>query len=1147
MFSFIAAASRRIGRARQNHIVASPPRAVVDRLEPRLLLHAGDVDVLASSTAVTAEPRQETGPMTIVLSDLVLPTTPRSGPATFTMTYADPDGVDTRDVLIRGAYVTRVPNTVKVPEVAGDLLDMDDVLGDGTQIVARWSVRLLPSDTTIWDGVETFAIQPLSIGDLHGNFYSTIDNRWSSTFSINNVRPAGLELLIEGDRRRLVDAGTPGSFHIGTAADLDAPLELSMVVRNYTGSNVTINGISLPAGFELVDELREGYDLVREFPTVVERHDTPFTSPFLMIQLTAQQAGDYGGTVTLTTGAGPITFEVHGTVGTSSFGAPVTYPLPSSGFNTAGHVLVDLDKDGSLDMASTVSQAETGAVVLAIRYGVGDDTFGELVLTPMDDEAASLAAGDVNGDGVIDLVMARTHSISLYTLDPATGRYSLVDEVIDGRFGEGFGLIVERVDDDEFADVIFLGDGNLCVMRGAASGLGTIEEPHRDPLLEKRAEMLHLDLTGDGIKDVVAIRALGTFNKNERPLLVFPGDGSGSFGDAISMLDPRKWPLRIAAGDMNGDGLVDLAFTHEAGVSVAINGPNGLVTRSTWNLLRGVDAVALGDIDGDGDLDVVASGGRSSIHHLWTLRNDGTGTLTDAVAEAVPKRAGELSLADVNEDGRLDVISQDAYAGTFHVLPNEATVTEPAGPQVSVSRDGNGVSGPIDLGTSQLGAAGEPVTLTLQNDGTAPLTIGTPIVPPGFEMVQPPAATVPAGASTTVVIRIAMSQNAGPLNGTLTMTTNAPASPQFIVNLTGQVAPELDIEFSGRVRGVFTESDGTVVTVALSGPGSGKIRMGLLEDGGTGPVEVTVAGTTSRSAISITARGGDRRARVPAITVDGPLRALSAPSGDVVGDVSVAGTLGSLVVNSFAAGADFAAVSLAKGKVAGDVRGGMRIDGALGTMSIGGSVAGDVSISAGSLGAWTTKGDLAASSLRVAGGVGKVTVGGTIGAGVWVVGGAMTSLAAGSVADAVAIGIGGPFGTLTTKSNFAGALAASQIKSITIGGDIVGGQVLAGAWLGEDAEPGDPEDTYAGGTIGKVTVRGALSGGSVIAAGLQAGAGNVLSGDETLLPDPTSSIRSVVIRGGIADDCRIVAPTLPAKAILGRVRVTTAESPHFML
>ncbi|HEV7297727.1 MAG TPA: hypothetical protein VGN72_00055 [Tepidisphaeraceae bacterium] len=159
----------------------------------------------------------------------------------------------------------------------------------------------------------------------------------------------------------------------------------------------------------------------------------------------------------------------------------------------------------------------------------------------------------------------------------------------------------------------------------------------------------------------------------------------------------------------------------------------------------------------------------------------------------------------------------------------------------------------------------------------------------------------------------------------------------------------------------------------------------------------------------------------------------------------------------------------------------------------------------------------------------------------------MTSLAAGAVADAVAIGIGGPLGTFATKGNFAGSLAALQIKSITVGGDVVGAQILVGAVLGDNAEPGDPADTYVGGTIGKVTVRGAMSGGSVIAAGLQAGAGNVLSGDETLLSDQASSIRSVVIRGGIADDCRIVAPTLPAKAILGRVRVTTAESPHFML
>ena len=172
------------------------------------------------------------------------------------------------------------------------------------------------------------------------------------------------------------------------------------------------------------------------------------------------------------------------------------------------------------------------------------------------------------------------------------------------------------------------------------------------------------DVDGDRIPDLV----VATRDRREEYIQIFPGTVSGRL-DASS---GRRFPTATAIeyykptvllADANGDSTLDIVTANGRRNTVEVllgDGQGRFRKGSTVTLDSGRDSYtfAVGDVDGDGRLDMVATGSApSGVARLATLRGDGKGgflqTMTTSVSLPDPRVA---ALADVNSDRRLDMV-----------------------------------------------------------------------------------------------------------------------------------------------------------------------------------------------------------------------------------------------------------------------------------------------------------------------------------------------------------------------------------------------------------------------------------------------------------------------------------------------------------
>ena len=289
------------------------------------------------------------------------------------------------------------------------------------------------------------------------------------------------------------------------------------------------------------------------------------------------------------------------------------------GSNPLAVALADLNGDGRLDLI--VANLLDDSV--GIRLGNGDGNFATLSSTGTGARPTALAIGDLNGDGRADLITAdRTiNSVGI-------------------RYGQGDGSF-----DANPTPALF------------AVGVAP-------------SSVALFDLDGDGRRDII------TVNPGNNTVSVLLNLGAGSFAPAVNYGaggDPRD----VAFADVNGDGRTDMVVADfgDQGFSVLLgNGAGGFGSAATRQLGSQITSLQLADLNGDGRTDLVTANVTSN--EVFVLLGNGNGLFgpygqfgpAPWPSYAVGAAPGKVVLADVTNDGRLDIITTSAVNGSVTVL-----------------------------------------------------------------------------------------------------------------------------------------------------------------------------------------------------------------------------------------------------------------------------------------------------------------------------------------------------------------------------------------------------------------------------------------------------------------------------------------------
>ncbi len=319
--------------------------------------------------------------------------------------------------------------------------------------------------------------------------------------------------------------------------------------------------------------------------------------------------------------------------GDFTFRSPVTYNTnQSTGLRTA-----DVNGDGNLDLIPiwggffNYNDLNNTGVLL----GRSDGSFGAYDgLTTSGVELNSPLTGDFNQDGRDDINYGNYFASRLTVLATSPG---LASVAIGDINGDGK-LNVVAVDTGFARLKILLGNGDDTFTR------------QKDLFTGLQPESLVLqDINGDGKLDVL------TNNRVGKSISLFTNNGAGSF--TRSDLNLTSHPDRMAVGDLNGDGKPDIvAVSKESkSLSILLNTASGFAPSTEQPIGFAAADVVFADLTLDGKLDVILSDPTGK--RIMTLPGQGNGSFGAPIVQPLQQTPDKVVVIDVNADGKPDIIA----------------------------------------------------------------------------------------------------------------------------------------------------------------------------------------------------------------------------------------------------------------------------------------------------------------------------------------------------------------------------------------------------------------------------------------------------------------------------------------------------------
>lgn len=302
------------------------------------------------------------------------------------------------------------------------------------------------------------------------------------------------------------------------------------------------------------------------------------------------------------------------------------------------------------------------------RYRVdvmaGNGTLGTPV--SLSNISASVALGDVNSDGNLDIVTANTNFDQVFVLlGDGTGSFTQTAESPIGVGSKPASVALGDVDGDGDLDIVTAnrGSDNVSVLHGIGNGEFIFDQNYA--VGNEPQDVALGDLNADGDLDLVVAN-----NLSDDATILF-NSGSGEFPSSRTLNDAGLYPESVVLSDVNSDGTLDIIIGDSPVVFLG-NGAGGFTKFGSVSVNGMANAMAVGDLNGDGIPDIATANYNSNDIKVFFGNGDGTFTRSSGGPYGIGDAPASIVLGDLNADGALDIVTSGS-PNEMHVLINKGS------------------------------------------------------------------------------------------------------------------------------------------------------------------------------------------------------------------------------------------------------------------------------------------------------------------------------------------------------------------------------------------------------------------------------------------------------------------------------------------
>lgn len=336
----------------------------------------------------------------------------------------------------------------------------------------------------------------------------------------------------------------------------------------------------------------------------------------------------------------------------------------AAGIAPLGIALGDFNRDRNLDVVIT----NDAVAAVQVRFGDGTGAFGPPISYPTASSADAVVIGDFNGDNWDDLAVASSfaNSVRIY-LNDQTGALTNASDIPVALAPTQ--LAAADIDRDGTIDVIVSHElsNQIWLLLNDGTGQVTAQPPIATGFRPYSIDVGFIN--NDIWLDMV------TANRDGNDVSLHLSTGPGTFAPAVSIAGGTE-PRAAIIGDFDVDGDQDIAIGNNDSEDVIIrwNAGDGTFPTSTRVPMRielGPSALATADLDCDGDNDILVVSGDAPEGFMSIILNERNGDLLGPIDYNVGQEPAYLATGDIDRDGDMDVVTTNEFTNDISFLRNQ--------------------------------------------------------------------------------------------------------------------------------------------------------------------------------------------------------------------------------------------------------------------------------------------------------------------------------------------------------------------------------------------------------------------------------------------------------------------------------------------